>query len=87
MRSIRKQPFCWQEKEVFRMLRKQYKKNELVKMRCLYDTITEIDSDFNGQEIKYYTKTIHSYSGLSKDWIPQGLKKLEELGRSIPPIF
>ncbi|WP_261793486.1 hypothetical protein, partial [Fusobacterium varium] len=34
---------------------------------------------FNGQDIKYYTETIAKYSGLSKGWIPKGLKILEEL--------
>ena len=49
-------------------------------MLLLYCTITEMDSDFNDREIKYYTKTIHRYSGLSKEFIPKGLKKFEELG-------
>lgn len=79
MRSTRNQPFCWQEKKVFRILREEFSGNELVKLRCLYGAITEADSDFNSQDIKYYTKTIHTYSGLSKDWIPTGLKILEDL--------
>lgn len=78
MRSTRNQPFCWQEKKVFRLLRKHYSGSELVKLRCLYGAITEADSDFNSQDIKYYTKTIHSYSGLSKEWIPKGLKILQD---------
>jgi hypothetical protein len=80
IRSTRNQPFCWQEKKIFRLLRREYSGTQLVKMRCLYDTITEIDSDFNGRDISYYTKTIHTYSGLSKEWIPSGLKILEQLG-------
>ena len=79
MRSTRKQPFCWQEKKVLRFLRRNYKQAELIKLRNLYLTITEMDSDFNGQDIKFYTKTISSYSGLSKEWIPSGLKVLEKL--------
>lgn len=79
MRSTRNQPFCWQEKKILRILRKIYDKSELVKLRNLYLTITEIDSDFNNKDIKYYTKTIHTYSGLSKEWIPTGLKKLQRL--------
>lgn len=79
-RSTRNQPFCWQEKKILRLLRKKFKKNELGKMKLLYCTITEIDSDFNGKDILYYTKTISSYSGLSVDWIPRGLKKLEKMG-------
>ena len=49
-------------------------------MRNLYLTLTEIDNDFNGKEVKYYTKTIHTYSGLSVDFIPKGLKELEQMG-------
>jgi hypothetical protein len=80
MRIIRNQTFCWQEKFILRLLRSLYQGQELVKMKCLYSTLTEMDSDFNGREIKWYTKTISTYSGLSKEWIPSGLKKLEELG-------
>lgn len=78
-RSTRKQPFCWQEKKILRLFRTIWKGNELSKIKNLYATITEIDSDFNGKDIKYYTKTIHSYSGLPKEWIPSGLKILQEL--------
>ena len=79
-RSTRKEPFCWQEKSIRRLLKRVFDATERVKMRELYSTITEIDSDFNGREIKYYTKTIATYSGLSKDWIPFSIKKLELLG-------
>jgi len=78
-RHIRNQPFCWQEKAILRLLRKKYKGNELIKMKLLYCTLTEIENDFNGKPIEYYTKTIATYSGLSKDWIPKGLRKLENL--------
>ena len=61
-------------------MRKKYSGAELVKLRCLYGAITEMDSDFNGREIKYYTKSISTYTGLSVDWIPQGLKIFIELG-------
>lgn len=49
-------------------------------MLLLYATVTEMDSDFNSMDIKNYTKSISTYSGLSKEFIPQGLKKLRELG-------
>lgn len=80
MRSTRNQPFCWQEKKINRLLRVKFVKNELSKLLLLYATITEMDSDFNNRNIKHYTKSISTYSGLSKDFIPQGLKKLRELG-------
>jgi hypothetical protein len=77
MRSTRNQPFCWQEKTILRILRKTYSGSLLGKLRNLYLTITEMDSDFNNQDIKYYTKTIATYSGLSDEWIPEGLKLFE----------
>lgn len=81
MRSIRNQPFCWQEKKINRKIRKIFsKKRNKVKMLLLYATLTEMDSDFNGKPIKYYTKTINTYSGLSKDFIPYGIRELEIMG-------
>jgi len=77
MRSTRKQPFSWQEKKVLRIIRKKYSGSMNAKLRNLYLTITEMDSDFNSQDIKFYTKSINTYSGLSTEWIPTGLKILE----------
>jgi len=77
-RSTRNQPFCWQEKKVLRLLRKKFNKSELVKMKSLYLALTEIDSDFNGKPIKFYTKTISTYSGLSVKWIPKALQSLKQ---------
>ncbi len=76
---MRNQPFCWQEKKINRLIRSRYEKSQKTKMLLLYATITEMESDFNNRDIKYYTKTIATYSGLSKDFIPKGLKKLEKL--------
>ena len=78
-RSTRNQPFCWQEKKILRLLRCWYEGKEHDKLRNLYLTLTEIYSDFNGKTIKYYTETIAKYSGLSKAWIPKGLKIFEDL--------
>ena len=80
MRSTRNQPWCWQEKKVLRLLRSKYQGAELAKYRNLYLTLTEIDSDFCGKEITYYTRTIATYSGLSADWIPKALRELEAIG-------
>jgi len=52
-RNIRKQPFCWQEKTVLRMLRKKYSGAELSKLRNLYLTLTKKQSDFFEVEIKH----------------------------------
>lgn len=73
-RSTRNQPFCWQEKKILRLLKANFSGMELVKMKSLYLALTEIDSDFNRRKIKFYTKTISTYSGLSERWIPGGLQ-------------
>lgn len=80
MRVIRDSPFCWQEKSINRLLRKNYTGPELTKRLCLYASLTEIENDFNGADIHYYTKTIHKYSGLSKRFIPGALADFEKLG-------
>ncbi len=78
-RNTKNQSFCWQEKKILRLLRCLHDGKEHDKLRNLYLTLTEIYSDFNGRDIKYYTQTIIKYSSLSKDWIPKGLKTFENL--------
>lgn len=93
-RSTRNQSFCWQEKNILRSIKNYYDfhttektaRQEKAKMLFLYQTITWIDSDFNGKDINYYTKTIANYSGLSDRWIPKGLKKLESVFKVIKMI-
>lgn len=81
MRSTRKQPFCWQEKKINRLLRKIYADDsgKKSKMLLLYQTLTEIDSDFNGKEISFFTKTISTYSWLSVRFIPSALEEFQDL--------
>jgi len=81
MRQPRKQPFCWQEKKINRLIRKIYKEDpaKMSKMILLYQTLTEMDSDFNGKNINYYTASISTYSWLSIRFIPSALEELEEL--------
>ena len=78
-RNTKNQSFCWQEKKILRLLRCLHDGKEHDKLRNLYLTLTEIYSDFNGRDIKYYTQTIAKYSSLSKDLIPKGLKIFEKL--------
>ncbi len=62
-----------------RLLKEKFKGSELAKLRNLYLTITQMDSDFNGKHINWYTKSLSTYSGLSVKWIPTGLKVFENL--------
>ena len=78
-RKTENQPFCQQEEKVLQLFRCRYERKELDRFRNLHLTLTEIYSDFNGRDIKCYVETIANYSGLSKAWIPKGLKIFEEL--------
>ena len=78
-RKTENQPFCQQEEKVLQLFRCRYEGKELDRFRNLHLTLTEIYSDFNGRDIKCYVETIANYSGLSKAWIPKGLKIFEEL--------
>jgi hypothetical protein len=82
-RMIRQQPFCWQEKSILRLIddicNKEAKSNGYRgKLRNLYLTLTQIQSDCQCDKIAGYTNLIHSYSGLPSGWIPGGLQILEK---------
>lgn len=84
-RIFRKHAFCYQDKPALRLLRQHWKDghisaSEHSKLRNLYLTLTEIESDYGQEEIEHFTKTIHAYSGLPREFIPSGLRFLEELG-------
>lgn len=79
-RDIKKQAFCWQEKNVFRLLQKVFKGSQLVRHYTLYTVLTHMDSDFTGKQVKHYTKTIAKYCGLPLAFIPKGLKTLQTMG-------
>ena len=80
MRSTRNQPFCWQEKKILRLFKNNFEGAELSKYICLYTGITWLDSDFNGQDIKWYSVTLANRTGLNKDWVSKSLKILVKLG-------
>lgn len=66
------------DKRILKLIREKYKKNKLVKLLSLYCAIAELEEDFKSE--KYKTSLITKHSGLSKNWIPGGLKILNNLG-------
>ena len=88
MESNWQDPFYWRNKTMVKKLRENFKGNELVRMRCLCDTLAEITEEIKektmefGKEISidFLDKKIPTYSGLSEDWILKGFKKLTKLG-------
>ncbi len=78
-RQIRRQPFCWQEKKVLRLIQKSFTGLKRAKTLLLYTTLTWLDNDFNGQPIRNYNNTLAERSGLDPHWIPKGIKYLIEM--------
>lgn len=68
--------FAWQEKSVYALFRQQFSGSNLVRIQNLYMTLTLIESNISVPNYLFYVKTIQKYSGLTKDWIPTGLRIL-----------
>lgn len=79
-RQFRKQPFCWQEKKILRLLKGKYNKRTLPYRRSVYLALTEIESDFGKEFVKNYTKTISTYAGINRQLVSKILKEFEKLG-------
>src|SRR2546421_433594 len=81
-RIFRENPFGWYDKVAMRYLRKKYgedKKTFLI-IRAIYLALTEIDSDFNGSPIPFFTETVGTYAGVSREVAGKYLNMLEEEG-------
>ena len=81
-RIFRENPFGWYDKVAMRYLRKKYgedKKTFLI-IRAVYLALTEIDSDFNGSSIPFFTETVGTYAGVSREVAGKYLNILEEEG-------
>lgn len=79
-RQFRENPFCWQEKKIFRFLKTKYEKKTLASRRSVYLALTEIDSDFGCNFIKNYTKTVSTYAGISRALTSKILKEFKTIG-------
>lgn len=80
LRVFREHPFGYQDKVIFRHFAKVFSGRELSNFICLYTILTHLASDQNGQELRSYTSVIRKKTGLSRDFIPKGIKTLEEMG-------
>jgi hypothetical protein len=82
-RDIRNQTFSWASKPILRKIIKKYTGLEKTKLLMLYHTLCLIESDQHYKKNSpkpAYTRLIFTYSGLSIEWIPKGLKDLEAEG-------
>jgi hypothetical protein len=69
VRIFRKNPIAWWDKNVMRFLRDKYGKDKktFLLVRSVYLALCEIESDFNDKPINFFTKTVGTYAGLSRE--------------------
>ena len=71
----------WADKRVTRFFRKNFSKKDFKNLRAIYLALCEMESDFGeGREIISFTKTLSTYSGISRDTLRPyliALKKAE----------
>jgi hypothetical protein len=69
VRIYRENPIAWVEKQVLRYLRKQYGNNKrlFVSLRGVYLALCEMDSDFTDTPITFFTETVGTYAGVSRE--------------------
>ncbi|MBU0577083.1 hypothetical protein KJ742_02010 [Patescibacteria group bacterium] len=69
VRIFRKNPIAWWDKNVMRFLRDKYgqDKKTFLLIRSVYLALCEIESDFNSRPVNFFTKTVGTYAGLSRE--------------------
>jgi hypothetical protein len=69
VRIFRENPIAWWDKPVMRYLRKKYGQNkrEFVFIRSVYLALCEMESDFTDTPITFFTKTVGTYAGVSRE--------------------
>ena len=69
VRIFRKNPIAWWDKNVMRYLRDKYgqDKKTFLLIRSVYLALCEIESDFNDKPVHFFTKTVGTYAGLSRE--------------------
>lgn len=80
VRIFRDNPFTWAEKPILRYLRKKYGSSQMdsngqpvrgrkmfVYIRAVYLALCEIESDFTDAPIGFFTKTVGTYAGVSRE--------------------
>jgi hypothetical protein len=69
VRIYRENPIAWVEKPILRYLRKKYGRNKrlFVSLRGVYLALCEMDSDFTDTPITFFTETVGTYAGVSRE--------------------
>lgn len=82
VRIFRENPIAWWDKPVMRYLRKKYgaQKRLFVALRGVYLALCEIESDFVEQPINFFTQSVGTYAGVTREVAGRCIKILESEG-------
>lgn len=80
VRIFREHPIAWWDKPVMRYLRKKYGRDKrlFVSLRGVYLALCEIESDFVDTPINFFTETVGTYAGVTREVAGRCIKILEK---------
>jgi hypothetical protein len=79
VRIFRKNPIAWWDKNAMRYLRRKYGKvkKTFALIRAVYLALCEIESDFSDSPINFFTQTVGTYAGTSRQVAGKYINMLE----------
>jgi hypothetical protein len=82
VRIFRKNPIAWWDKNAMRYLRRKYGqvKKTFALIRSVYLALCEIESDFSDTPINFFTQTVGTYAGTSRQVAGKYINMLEKDG-------
>jgi hypothetical protein len=82
VRIFRKNPIAWWDKNAMRYLRRQYGKDKktFALLRSVYLALCEMESDFTDMPINFFTQTVGTYAGTSRQVAGKYINTLEKDG-------
>jgi hypothetical protein len=82
VRIFRENPIAWWDKPVMRYLRRKYGGNKrlFVALRGVYLALCEIESDFTEEPISFFTQTVGTYAGVTREVAGRCINLLENEG-------
>jgi hypothetical protein len=82
VRIFRKNPIAWWDKNAMRYLRRKYGKvkKTFTLIRAVYLALCEIESDFSHSPINFFTQTVGTYAGTSRQVAGKYINMLEKDG-------
>jgi hypothetical protein len=80
VRIFRKNPIAWWDKNAMRYLRRKYGKDKktFALIRSVYLALCEMESDFSDTPINFFTQTVGTYAGTSRQVAGRYINMLEK---------